>query len=103
MQQEIQSPLFLWDLQQRSPFSSVAHLALSVLNFFIADIGSKVSQLPPSSIILKIFCKRLTSREQQKFILTCFNFENILSNLALENETVNNNVIITRTSLQPFL
>ena len=87
----------LRDLQQRRPFSLVAHLTLSVLNFFIADISSIVSQLPPSSIILKIFYKRLTPREQRKLILARFNFENILSSLALETETVNNNLIITST------
>ena len=60
-----------------------------VLNFInaplIADIGSKVSQLLPSSIIFKIFSKRLTPGEQWKLILTTrFNLENIFSSLALE-------------------
>ena len=85
------------------PFSLIAHVTLSVLHFFIPDIGSKVSQLPPSSIILKIFCKSLMPREQQKLILTSFNLENILSNLALETGTVNNNLIITGMLLQPLL
>ena len=82
----------LHDLQLRGPFLLVAHLTLSMLHFFIADIGSKVSQLPPSSINLKIFYKRLTPREQKKLILTRFNLENILSSLALETGIVNNNL-----------
>ena len=93
----------LCDLQQLFPFSLVAHLTLSVLNFLIANIESNVSQLQPSSIILKIFYKHLTLREKQKLILTRFNFENILSNSVLGTGTVNNNLIITSTSLQPFL
>ena len=36
-------------------------------------------------------------------ILTHFNLENVLSSLALETRTVNNNLIITSTSLKPFL
>ena len=74
-----------------------------MLHFFIAGIGSKVSHLPPSSIILKIFSKCLTPREQQKLILTRFNLENILSSLALETGTVNNNLIINSTTLQSLL
>ena len=50
------------DLQLRGPFSSVAHLTLSVLYFFIDDIVSKVAHLLPSSIILKIFYKPLTRK-----------------------------------------
>ena len=65
----------------------------------IAKIRSKVSQFLPSSIILKIFSYRLRPREQQKLVLTCFNLENILSNLALETEIVNRNLIINSTSL----
>ena len=61
---------------------------------FVAAIESKVSQLLLSSIILKIFSKHLTPREQQKLVLTCFNLENILSNLALETETVSHNLMI---------
>ena len=56
-----------------------------------------------SSIILKIFSKRLVPREQRKSILTRFNLENILSRLALETGTVNNNLIINSKSLQPLL
>ena len=40
-------------------------------------------------------------RKQQKWILTRFNLENILSSLALETGTMNNNLIINSTSLQP--
>ena len=43
----------------RDPISSVACLDLSMLHFFIANNGSKVSQLLPSYIILKIFSKSL--------------------------------------------
>ena len=53
--------------------SSIVRLTLSVLHFFIADVGSKFSELPPSSIILKIFSKRLITRQQRKLVLTCFN------------------------------
>ena len=74
-----------------------------MLHFFIADIEPKVHHLPPTSIIFTIFYKRLTPREQRKLILTRFNLENILSSLALETGTVNNNLIITSASLQPFL
>ena len=47
-------------------------------------------QLLPASIIPKIFSKCLTTREQRKLILTCFNLENILFSLALETGTINN-------------
>ena len=47
---------------------------LSVLHLFIPDIGSKVSQLPPSSITLKIFYKRLTPREQTEIDCNKFVF-----------------------------
>ena len=36
-------------------------------------------------------------------VLTHFNLENILSSLALETETVNNNLAINSTSPQPLL
>ena len=72
-------------------------------HFFIPDTGSKVFQLPSSSIILEIFYKGLITREQRKLILTRFNLENILSNLALETGTVNNNLITTGRSLLPHL
>ena len=39
--------------------------------------------------------------EQQKLILTRFNQENILSSLALETGTMNNNLIINSMLLQP--
>ena len=42
-------------------------------------------------------------RDQRKLVLIRFNLENILSNLALETRTVNNNLIINSTSLQPLL
>ena len=93
----------LRDFQLRGPFSSVTHLMLSVLHFFITDFGSKVSQLPPISIILNIFNKCLTPREQRKLILTRFNCENIPSSLASETRAVNNNLIISSTSLHPLL
>ena len=67
------------------------------------DFGSKVSQLPPISIILNIFNKCLTPREQRKLILTRFNWENIPSSLASETRAVNNNLIISSTSLHPLL
>ena len=38
--------------------SSVARLNLSMLHLFVADSGSNVSQLLPSSIIFKMFSKR---------------------------------------------
>ena len=71
-----------------------------MLYFFIAEIRSKFSQLLTSSIIFKIFSKRLTPRKQQKLVLICFKLENILSSLALETETVNKNLIINNTWLQ---
>ena len=64
---------------------------------------SKVSQLLPSSIILELFCKCLTTREWQKLTLAWFNLKNILPSLALETGTVNNNLIIYSTSLQTLL
>ena len=42
-------------------------------------------------------------RDQRKLVLIRFNLENILSNLALETRTDNNNLIINSTSLQPLL
>ena len=85
-------------------FSFPKKFSIIVLHHcFIAQIGSKVSQLLPSSIILKIFSKPLTSREQRKLILTRFSLENILSSLALESGTVNNTPIINSTLLEPFL
>ena len=42
-------------------------------------------------------------KEQRKSILTRFNLENILSSLALETGTMNNNVIINSTLLQPLV
>ena len=74
-----------------------------MLHFFFDDIRSKVSQLPHSYIILKIFSKCLTPREQQKLILARFNLENIISSFALKTGTVNNNLIITSMSLHPLL
>ena len=74
-----------------------------LLHCFLAQTGSKVSQLLPSSIILKIFSKPLTSREQRRLVLTRFNLENILSSLALETGTVNNILVINSTSLEPLL
>ena len=74
-----------------------------LLHYFIVQIGSKVSQLLHSSIILKIFSKPLTPRKQRKLVLTRFNFENILSSLALETGTVNNILIINSTSLESLL
>ena len=74
-----------------------------MLHFFIVEIGLKVSQLLPSSIILEIFSKHLSPREQQKVTLTRFNLENILSSLVLETETVNNSLVNNVTPLQPLL
>ena len=48
--------------------SSVARLNLSMLHLFVADSGSNVSQLLPSSIIFKMFSKRLVPREQRKLL-----------------------------------
>ena len=59
-----------------------------LLHCFIAEIGLKVSQVLSSSIILKIFSKPLTPREQRKLVLTSFNLENILSSLTLETGTI---------------
>ena len=73
-----------------------------MFQYFIVEIGSKVSELLPSSIILKIFSKHLTLREQWELVSTSFNLVNILSSLALETGTVNNNLIINSTSLQPL-
>ena len=70
---------------------------LLMLRFFTAEIGSKVLQLLPSYITLKIFCKRLTPREQRKCVLT---LENMLSSLDLKTGTVNNYMIINNISLQ---
>ena len=55
-----------------------------------------------SSIILKIFPKRLTPMERQKLDLTRFILESILCSLSLETGTVNNNLMIKSTSLQPL-
>ena len=74
-----------------------------LLHCFIAQIGLKVSQLLPSSILLKIFSKPLTPREQRKLVLTRFNLENILSSLALETGTVNNILIMNSMLLEPLL
>ena len=54
-------------------------------------------------MILKIFSKPLTPREQRKLVLTRFNLENILSSLVLETGTVNNILVINSTSLEPLL
>ena len=40
--------------------------------------------------------------EQRKLVFTLFNLENVLSSLALENGTVNNNLINNSTSLKPL-
>ena len=78
-------------------------LTVSIPHFFIAEIESKVSQLLlPSFIILKICFKCLTPKEPRKLLLTHFNLENILSSLALETGTVNDNLIINSTWLQPL-
>ena len=50
----------------------------------------------------QIFFQTL-DKEQWKSILTHFNLENILSSLALETGTMNNNLIINCTSLQPLV
>ena len=92
-----------WLVATWSFFSLVVRLTLSVLHFFIADIGLKDSQLLPSFIILEIFSKHLTPREQRKLVLTRFNLENILSSLAIETGAVNNNLVSNSMSLQPLL
>ena len=50
-----------------------------------------------------MFSKSLKPGEQQNLVLTCYDVENILSSLAFETETVNNNLIINSTLLQPSL
>ena len=62
-----------------------------MLHFFAAEIESEVSQLLRSSIILKIFSKRLIPKGQRKLLLTRFHLGNILSSLGLETATVHNN------------
>ena len=42
-------------------------------------------------------------REQRKLLFTRFNSENILSSLALETGTMNNNLVINSTSIQLLL
>ena len=42
-------------------------------------------------------------REQRKLLFTRFNSENILSSLALETGTMNNNLVINKTSIQLLL
>ena len=91
-----------WLVATWSFFSLVVRLTLSVLHFFIAEIGSKYSQLLPSFIILKIFPKCLTPREQPILVLTTFNLENILPSLAPETGTVNNNLVNNSMLLQPL-
>ena len=49
------------------------------------------------------FYKKTLARQQRKLILTRLNLENILSSLALETGTVDYNLIINSTSLQPLL
>ena len=78
-------------------------LRLSMFHFFIAEIRLEASQLLPSSIILELFSKRLKTRELRKLTLARFNFKNILSSLALETGTVNNNLIIYGTLFQALL
>ena len=60
-------------------------------------------QLLPASIIPKIFSKCLTTREQRKLILTCFNLENILFSLALETGTINNYFTNTKKNMKSKL
>ena len=50
-----------------------------------------------------MFSKRLTTREQWKWTLAWFNLKNIISTLALETGTVNNNLIIYSMLLQTLL
>ena len=45
----------------------------------------------------------MLGREKRKLILTRFNLENIFSSLTLETGTMNNNLIINSTSLQPLV
>ena len=78
-------------------------IIIVLLLCFIAKIGSKVFQLLPSSIILKMFPKPLRPREQRKLVLVFFNLENILSSLALQTGTVKNILIINITSLEHLL
>ena len=60
-----------------------------------------IKSFPTATLFLKIFFKRLTPKEQWKLVLTRFNLENVLSSLALETGTVNNN-LINSPSLQPL-
>ena len=76
---------------------------LSMFHFFIAEIRLKAFQLLPSSIILELFSKRLKTTELRKLTLARFNFKNILSSLALETGTVNNNLINYGTLFQALL
>ena len=66
-------------------------------------VNTAVSQLRPTSIILKIFSNHLIPKGQRKLLLTHFNLGNILSSLGLETATVSNNLIINSTSFQPLL
>ena len=61
-------------LQLRGPFFSVAQLTLSVLHFFTADIESKVSQLPPSSIILKNLLQMFDTKGATEIDFNTFQF-----------------------------
>ena len=62
-------------------FGSAPNVMLLMLYLF-------TSQLLPSTIILKIFSKRSTTREHEKLVLTRFDLENIISSLALETGAV---------------
>ena len=62
-------------------------------SLLLTETESKVSQLlPSSSIILKIFSKSLTPKEQRKLILTRFSLVKILSSVVLETGAVKNNL-----------
>ena len=72
-------------------------------HFFIGEIGSKVFQLLPSSIVLKMLCKCLTPRQQRELILKRFNLGRFLSSLPVKTGTVNETLIINSTFFQLLL
>ena len=72
-------------LQLRGPFFSVAQLTLSVLHFFTADIESKVSQLPPSSIILKNLLQMFDTKGATEIDFNTFQFGKRSFQFSVEN------------------
>ena len=62
-------------LQLLGPFSSVARLTLSMLHLFIADIGSKVSQLLPSSVMFQNIFQTFDTRGAREIDFNMVQFE----------------------------